>query len=80
MKYYVNMTDKFMSGWGPATGKVNKYCVECDTLDQAEQIERAAHQRSEMKHINICSKRPQPKANQLYSWKHYDDLGGCWKS
>ena len=29
-KYYVTMTDKFMSGWGEAAGKVNKLVIECE--------------------------------------------------
>ena len=59
--FYVNMTDKFMSGWGKADGLINKYCVECDNYDQALQIEKAASDRSEMKYINICSIKPANK-------------------
>ena len=27
MAVYVTMTDKFMSGWGEAEGKINKYVI-----------------------------------------------------
>ena len=36
--YYVTMTDKFMSGWGRAEGKINKFVVECETREKAETI------------------------------------------
>ena len=78
--YYVTMTDKFMSGWGMAQGKTNKCIIECETLQQAETIERNAQKRSEMKYINICSKKPRYGKNVLESWKHYEDLGSIWKN
>lgn len=78
-KYYVTMTDKFMSGWGMVEGKTNKYVVECDNYEQAELIERNAHKRSEMKYINIRSSKPYYGNHILTSWKHFDDLSGPWK-
>lgn len=79
MKYYVTMTDKFMSGWGVAEGKKNKLIIQCDTWQQAEQIERAARDRSEMRYINICTKKPRYGSNVVESWKTWDDLGPIWK-
>jgi len=78
--YYVTMTDKFMSGWGMAKNMTNKFIIECETLQQAETIERNAQKRSEMKYINICSKKPRYGKNVLESWKHYEDLGNIWKN
>ena len=43
---YVTMTDKFMSGWGNATNKTNKFIVVCDTWKDAETIKRNAQKRS----------------------------------
>jgi hypothetical protein len=77
--YYVTMTDRFMSGWGDARGKINKLVIECDTYAQAGQIERAARQRSEMRRINIRATRPYYGAHVLTSWKTYAELGGSWK-
>jgi len=68
MKYYVNMTDGFMSGWGHAKGLTNKLCIECDTYQEAEIVEENASNRNEMKYINICTSKPQSKKHQLYSW------------
>ena len=79
MKFYVTMTDKFMSGWGAAVNKTNKMIVECDTIEQAEQIERAARRRREMKYVNICTTRPRYGARVLESFKNYADLSGVWK-
>jgi len=77
--YYVTMTDKFMSGWGLAEGKTNKLVIECETYDQASQIERAAKTRSEMKGVNILTSKPYySEAHVLTSWKTYEDMGGMW--
>lgn len=79
MTYYVTMTDKFMSGWGPATNKTNKLIVECATYEQAAQIAKAARTRSEMRRVSIRSTRPYYGAHILASWKTWDDMGGMWK-
>ncbi len=76
--FYVTMTDKFMSGWGHAQNKTNKLIIECNTFDEAAQIERAARRRSEMKYVNICARRPRYGAHILESWKTYADMTG-WR-
>lgn len=76
--YYVTMTDKFMSGWGAAACKINKLVIECDTYAQAEQIERAAKTRREMKRVGIRTSKPYYGAHVLTSWKSYADMGGMW--
>ena len=79
MSYYVSMIDNFMSGWGPATDKINIYLVECDTIEQADQIERAAERRDEMSKIAVHQDEPYyPSHSHLVSEKHYSDLGGVW--
>lgn len=78
-KFYVTMTDKFMSGWGMAEGKTNKLIIECDNYEQAEIIERNARNRSEMRYVNICSSRPKYGRNVLPSWKTWEDMGEIWK-
>ena len=79
--YYVTMTDKFMSGWGPAKGKTNKYVVRTSTLNQAETVERNAKLRSEMTHINVViGRKPSfPKRRFHVTWKEWKDLGRIWK-
>jgi hypothetical protein len=77
--FYVTMTDKFMSGWGYAAGKTNKMIVACDTIAQAEQIERAAQRRPEMRYVNIRTTKPRYGANVVESWKTWGDLGAVWK-
>jgi hypothetical protein len=58
-KYYVTMSDKFMSGWGLAKNKINKIVIECDNYNQACELENNAKKQSEnYKYINICSKKP----------------------
>jgi hypothetical protein len=78
-KLWVTMTDKFLSGWGNAKGKTNKLIIECDSWEQANVISYNAKRRSEMRHVNICIRKPRYGSNVFESWKHYDDLGAIWK-
>jgi hypothetical protein len=77
---YVTMTDKFMSGWGHATGKIVKYIVACDTIGQVDQIMKAARARSEMMRIKSHNKKPvYPPRTHVTIERHYDQLSGPWK-
>ena len=69
-KYYVTMTDKFMSGWGMAEGKINKLVIECDSYDIAECVRDYALTRDEMKHINISVKKPYYNPSRYYVSLH----------
>ena len=77
MQYYVSMTDRFMSGWGLAKDRINKFIVICDNFEQAETIERLAKERPEMKYINICNHRPRNRNGYLLSWRNFDEIN--WK-
>lgn len=57
-KYYVTMTDKFLSGWGEAEGKIAKYVYECDSYQEAEIVKDNAERRGDQKHVNIRGTRP----------------------
>ena len=57
-KYYVCMTDKFMSGWGQADKLINKLVLECDSWDEAEIVAANARRRPEMRYVNINYNRP----------------------
>lgn len=76
---YVTMTDKFMSNWGMAKDKINKFVVICENWEQAETIERNAHKRNEMKYININLHKPRYTDGYLVTFKNYDELGEIWK-
>lgn len=75
---YVRMTDKFMSGWGPARDKTNVLVISCATWEQAEQIAKAAKRRKEMKRVDICLNKPKNRPGILYSYKTFEDMGGPW--
>ena len=79
MKYYTTMTDNFMSGWGEASGKINKYVIECDTYAQAMTAKCNAHKRREMSYINIRTTKPYyNKSHYHTSTEHFNDLGAIW--
>lgn len=79
LKLYVTMTDKFMSGWGRARGLINKLVIECDTLEQAETIERNAQKRDEMKSIRIVDRYPNFSTKRyITSDKVYSEMGEIW--
>lgn len=76
--YYVTMTDSFMSGWGKAEGRINKFVVVCDSYSQAEEIAQKAGRRHEMKYVNISKRKPYYSSNRyLTSWSEYKDIH--WK-
>ena len=79
MAVYVTMTDKFMSGWGCSEGKINTYVIECESHQQAQICAKNARLRSEMKYINIVSKKPYYNQKRyLVSLKKFSDLGSIW--
>lgn len=64
-KYYVTMTDKFLSGWGLAKNKISKIVIECDTLEEAQIVKENALNRSDMINVRICTRKPK------YDEQHY---------
>ena len=71
---YVTMTDKFMSGWGMAKGKVNKLVLECKDLHEAMIVEKYAHSRGDMLYINIRDTKPYYNTKYFYtSFKTKED-------
>ena len=78
---YVTMTDKFMSGWGMAKGKINKFVIGCKDRMQAEKIaDYARNNRDEMKYINITHNKPNYNSRKyLTSWKVYSQMTGWIK-
>lgn len=79
-KYYVTMTDQFMSGWGEAENKTNKFVIVCENYEQAKVIYENAKKRPEMKYINIRTTKPRyyPKNNYVVSFRRFDELGEIW--
>ena len=74
MEVYVTMTDKALSGFGNAYKKINKLVIECNTWQEAEIVAANASRRSEMKYVNICTKKPSYPANKyLTSWHDKTD-------
>ncbi len=73
--YYVTMTDKFMSRWGIAQGRINKFVIGCDTFEQADRIAFLARNRDEMKYVNITSRKPYyDRRNVLVSYKDHTQI------
>lgn len=66
-KYWVTMTDKFMSGWGKAEGKINKLVFECDSYDEAVTVAENAAARGDQKNVNICTKKPYYSPSRYYA-------------
>jgi hypothetical protein len=79
MTFYVQMTDKFMSGWGLAKEKLNIHVIECDTREQADEIKAAAQSRSEMSQIMVVRTAPKDRTGAIITRRHYDRLGAVWK-
>lgn len=56
--YYVTTSDRFMSGWGLARGKINKLVFPCDTYEDALIVAENAENRTDQKFVNIRSTKP----------------------
>ena len=79
-KYWVTMTDKFMSGWGGAQGRVSKFVVACDSYVEADRVKCAAERRPEMKYVNVRVTKPHyDAARYVTTERAYADLGPVWK-
>lgn len=65
-KCYVTMTDRFMSGWGKAEGKINKLVISCNNLEEAEIVKENAQSRGDMKNINIVKENPYYSESKYY--------------
>lgn len=78
--YYVTMTDKFMSGWGHARGKINKLIFECETLAQAHIVAENAERRKDQTYINIRSTKPYYSSSKYYAqYKTIEDYPDWYK-
>ena len=77
-KYYVTMTDKFMSGWGMARDKTNKLVIECDTMNEAMIVQTNARDRDEMIYINVRSGKPYYNKNRYHVSYHGKPDYGTW--
>lgn len=75
--FYVTMTDNFMSGWGRAKGKINKFVVICEAAEQAEEVKRNAMKRPEMKRVSVRRSRPHYCSEKVYvTMRTYDECPG----
>lgn len=64
---YVTMTDKFMSRWGRAEGKINKLIFECETHAEANIVYNNALNRTDQAYVNICCNKPYYNARRYYA-------------
>lgn len=66
-KWYVTMTDRFLSGWGNADGKINKLVFECDNRKEAYIVADNAERRGDQKYINITPTKPYYSPSRYYA-------------
>ena len=74
-KYYVSMTDRFMSGWGKARDKINKLVFICDSMEEARIVKNNALIRTDQIYINICINKPY--YNKRHYFAQYKTKGDC---
>jgi hypothetical protein len=65
--YYVMSNDTFMSGWGPATDKVNTVVLPCRSYEEAETVAKYAKSRTDQQRVRIVMNKPQLRHGVLYS-------------
>lgn len=57
-KIYVWATDKFLSGWGPATGKTHKQVAVCDNWRQADKMLDGFNKDDDYTYVNWSYDKP----------------------
>jgi hypothetical protein len=67
------MIDKFLSGWGKAEGKNARYIYECESYQEAEEVEAYAKSRGDQKYVRININKPSKKHNCLDMYKTKQD-------
>lgn len=65
--YYVTMTDRVLSGWGNAKGKINKLIFVCKDMSEAMTVEQNANNRTDMTYVNICEKMRYYNKDRYYA-------------
>lgn len=67
---YVTMTDKFMSSWGMAQGRINKLVISCNSLEEAYIVADNAESRKEMCNVNIRVTYPYYSGDRYFVSRH----------
>ena len=57
-QYFVVATDKFMSGWGRAKGKISKMVCVCESHQKADEILSKWEKRSDLSYLAIKRQKP----------------------
>lgn len=78
MPWFVNMHDKALSGWGDASHGRSILIIECETLYQADALEKAAQDRPEMVRISVTHKPRRTRDGDHVSHRTFADMGGAW--
>lgn len=79
MTLYVNMQDKFMSGWGAAKGGRSLFCIRCATETQAHAAYAVAKERKEMRNVRISAQPRTPLKGDHRKIVDFYQLGPVWK-
>lgn len=77
--FYVNMVDKFMSGWGQAKNGRSILVIRCKSEAQASAAYWAAIARREMKSVCIARRPRSVNPNDQLRIVDFADLGPVWK-
>ncbi len=64
---YVLSNDSFMSGWGPAKGKINTLILPCRSFAEAEIVAQNARNRTDQKRVRIVGNKPRIQSHVYYS-------------
>jgi hypothetical protein len=76
--FYVTMTDRFLSFWGTSKDKINKLVFICENYQEAETVYNNAVNRTDQKHINICTVKPYYNNKRYYVQFKDKTIYPCW--
>ena len=66
-KYYVTMTDNYMSGWGRSKGRINKLVFVCNNWSETQIVFDNAINRNDQKYVNIRFTTPYYNSKKYYT-------------
>lgn len=77
---FVTCTDKWLSGWGCATGKTHKHIFVCENFEDARRLKgKLLNPRSGMKYVNITYSAPYyPATRYTQSIEKYNNTLFNW--
>lgn len=72
--WLVTATDRFLSGWGQASGGASKCAWACQTRMEAAECEARIRARGDMKYVNVTNRPWYPRAAHVSIYVNREEV------